>query len=92
MDEGSEKTPCERIAEMAGRDAAEVAAVDRFLAGLRELNVSKLRLDLAVHELSGATERFASLLADGLDRDAHAMLTEHPELVEADVYLDGFYG
>lgn len=73
---------------------AELAARDRLHAGLRELAVARGRLELEAGECAKAFENFtaawrASDLRDQMD-EAEEVAT-HPDLVELDVTLDGWY-
>lgn len=73
---------------------AERAALDRILAGARELEMSKLRLDIAAGETAGRIRDFVAAFVAG---DAALSLAEaeeiagHPDLAELNVMLDGFY-
>lgn len=84
-----------RLSERPGAAPAERAAIDRVSAGMTDIEVARLRLEIAADEASGAMRDFAAAweaidLRDRLD-EAEEVAT-HPDLVELNVTMDGWYG
>lgn len=89
-----DRAPSERVASSIGRSPAEVAGLDRLFAGLREVAVNKALLGLQMSETAGAFRNFADAWAAVDERlfvEEAAAVAGHPDLVELNVYLDGFY-
>lgn len=81
--DGSEVTP------------AELAQVDRCLAGLREYVVARFNLEVMCAEATKALGNFAAAWVEceeRLTRDEARQIAEHPDLAEVNVRLDGWYG
>jgi len=60
----------------------------RLLAARAEVAAAQLRMQANVVELAGATRRFAACWAESEARE----FASHPDLVELNVQLDGYYG
>lgn len=83
------------LAERPDIPPAERAALDRVSAGMTDIEVARLRLEIAADEAAGAMRDFAAAweaidLRDKLE-EAEEVAT-HPDLVELDVTMDGWYG
>lgn len=94
IDMPDDRTPFERIASTTGDNSAEVAALDRVFAGLREVAVVRLVLDLHAHEAAGALRNFADAWAASEERITTAeaiQVAAHPDLAELNVRLDALY-
>jgi hypothetical protein len=92
--EDSERHPAERLASAVGKTPAEVAAMDRILTGLQEILIGCARLALEARETAESFKKLGLALAGldaRLDMDAIDIIASDPDLVELDVYLDGFY-
>lgn len=81
-------------ANEGGLTPAERAAMDRVLAGVRELEIASQRLRIEVHDMEGAFRNFNAALEAmhlGIDLDAAEEVATHPDLVELNVAMDGWY-
>src|SRR4051812_17105220 len=92
MDE--ERHPAERIASAIGKTPAEIAAVDRCLAGLREMAVARFKLNVSAENAARHLGNLVSMLRESDRRIAiteGAEIAAHPDLVYLNVQFDGFY-
>jgi len=94
MDVPEDRTPFERLSSAKGKTTAEVAAFDRFFAGLRERVIAEEKLALEIGEVTGALRNFAAawqVSEDRITTDEARQVASHPDLAEVNVRLDALY-
>lgn len=86
--------PLERLSAQIGKNPAEVAALDRAFAGLRECAVARFNLEVSAKDTAGAFRNLAEALRESDRRLAITEASEiaaHPGLMEFDAQMNGFY-
>ena len=89
-----DENPFERLARLRGETPAEVAALDRVFAGLRELAVARFNMEVAAADCAGAMRNFTAAWQASEERLTAAEALEvagHPDLAEVNVRLDALY-
>lgn len=86
--------PLDRLASQIGKNPAEVAAFDRFFAGLQEVAVARFKMEVSATNAARSMANFVTAFED-LDRrltvQASAEIAAHPDLAHLNVQMDGFY-
>lgn len=89
-----EPGPAERAATAGGKSAAEVAALDRFFAGLRELCVARFNLEVSAESANRSLNNLVTAMRDLDERlaaTASAEIAAHPDLTYFNAQMDGYY-
>lgn len=84
----------ENVASKIGRTAAEVAALDRVFAGLREVGIARFGAGIAAESAARSMKNFCDAMqaADArLALDEAEQVAQHPDLAFLNAQMDGFY-
>lgn len=93
-DDSTERTTWDHAAAAIGRTPAEVAAWDRVLAGLVDLEVAKGSLCVELEDATRKMKNFVVAMQRAelaATEYATAEIAAHPDLNYLDVQMDGFY-
>lgn len=91
---GEWRHPLDRLASQIGKNPAEVAAFDRFFAGLQDMAVARFKFEVSATNTAGSMANLVTAFED-LDRRltvrASAEIAAHPDLAHLNAQMDGFY-
>lgn len=80
--------------EIPGPTPGERAAIDRLLAGSREVRVARFSMEIAAADCAGVFRNFATALGAAeaaIAAEEAKAVAGHPDLAEMNVALDAWY-